>query len=169
MMFVIILRISLYYFRIKSLVMPGELNPDQIDQLLHEEVIGRIGCSSNGITYVVPITYAFDGKYIYAHSKEGMKIQIMRMNPMVCFEVDRMENMANWKSAIVWGKFEELQNNDQQMGLQKLVTRLDSLVTSETSLSHPGNVEAHQNDAGPYKAIVFRIEVKEKTGRFEQH
>jgi len=148
-------------------LMLGELSPDQIESLLSSEVIGRIGCSANGITYVVPVTYAYDGKYIYAHSKEGMKIQMMRQNPLVCFEVDRMENPANWQSVILWGKFFELKGDDQKLGLQKLIHRLGTFTRSETSIpAH--NPEGSQNDEGPYKAIIFRIEVKEKSGRFER-
>ncbi len=39
-----------------------------------------------------------------------MKLALMRKNPSVCFEVDDMQNMANWKSVIVQGKFEELED-----------------------------------------------------------
>jgi len=147
--------------------MLGELTPHEIESLLQSEVIGRVGCSANGITYVVPVSYAYDGKHIYAHSKEGMKIQLMRQNPLVCFEIDRMENPSNWKSVIVWGKYEELKGNDQKMGLQKLIARFQQLATSETSMLH--GLEGQQNDSGPYKAIIYRIEVKEKSGRFEKH
>ncbi|MEP7128546.1 MAG: pyridoxamine 5'-phosphate oxidase family protein [Chitinophagales bacterium] len=148
--------------------MLGELRPNQIEILLNRQFIGRIGCSANGITYIVPVAYAYDGKYIYAHSKEGRKIQMMRMNPLVCFEVDQMEGPANWQCVIVWGKYEELKGNDQKMGLHHLITRLQAGVTSETSIPSTESSEGHQNDIGAYKSIIFRIEIKEKTGRFER-
>lgn len=146
--------------------MLGELNPDQIELLLNEQLIGRIGCSANGVTYVVPVTYAYDGKYIYAHSKEGRKIQMMRINPFVCFEVDKMENPANWQSVIIWGKFEELNHDEEKAGLNMLMNRLHHDIAGETSMPATGHV--HQNDAGPYKSVIFRIEIREKSGRFEQ-
>lgn len=147
--------------------MLGELSPNQIEILLNRQFIGRIGCSANGISYIVPVAYAYDGKYIYAHSKEGRKIQMMRMNPLVCFEVDQTENPANWESVIMWGKYEELKGEDKKECLQKLVARLQPIATGE-SISPPAELaEAHQNDTGAYKTIIFRIEIKEKTGRFE--
>ena len=73
--------------------MLGDLNPHEIEALLTNEVVGRIGCHANGVTYVVPITYAYNEGHVYAHSKEGMKIQMMRLNPMVCFEIDNMEDL----------------------------------------------------------------------------
>ncbi|HYK45494.1 MAG TPA: pyridoxamine 5'-phosphate oxidase family protein, partial [Parafilimonas sp.] len=86
----------------------GHLGEDAIEDVLHQQFIGRIGCNYNDVTYVVPIGYAYDGKYVYAHAEEGMKINMMRENPHVCFEVDTIENMGNWKSVIGWGDYEEL-------------------------------------------------------------
>ncbi len=56
--------------------MVGELSQAQIEDLLHRELIGRIGCHTEGRTYVVPIAYAYDGRYVYAHSGEGRKVAV---------------------------------------------------------------------------------------------
>jgi uncharacterized protein len=148
--------------------MLGDLNPDQVETLLMNEAIGRIGCSANGVTYVVPITYVYDGGYIYAHSKEGMKIQMMRSNPMVCFEVDTMDKSSNWQSVIAWGRYEELKGNDRKLGWQKLISRLPPITSSETSMPSHNFEDAHQNSSGQYKAIIYRIKLLEKTGKFEK-
>ncbi len=58
--------------------MLGTLNSEQIEQILRSEVIGRIGCHANGQTYVVPITYAYDGERVICHTSQRMKIQMMR-------------------------------------------------------------------------------------------
>jgi hypothetical protein len=47
--------------------MLGTLDCRQIEDLLHAEVVGRIGCHTSGRTYVVPITYAYDGAAVYGH------------------------------------------------------------------------------------------------------
>ena len=87
--------------------MIGNLTNPEIEDLLLSNVIARIGCHAYGVTYVVPTCYAYDGEFVYCHSEEGMKIDMMRQNPAVCFEVDSLDSMANWKSLIAWGKFEE--------------------------------------------------------------
>lgn len=63
--------------------MLGELTKDQIHHVLHCQTVGRIGCYANNKVYVVPVTYVFDNMNIYAHSKEGTKIEMMRANPEV--------------------------------------------------------------------------------------
>ena len=84
------------------------MNAAEIEQLLQQQLVGRIGCHVDGLTYVVPVSYAYEGNYIYCHALEGMKINMMRKNPDVCFEVDNTKNLANWQSVIAWGSFEEL-------------------------------------------------------------
>ena len=56
----------------------GTLNSEEIEVLLNNQLIGRIGCNANNTTYVVPISFAYDGEFIYSLTREGMKINIMR-------------------------------------------------------------------------------------------
>jgi hypothetical protein len=145
----------------------GKLNEVQIDKLLFENFIGRIGCYANGKSYVVPISYAYDGKCIYAHTFEGLKVSMMRENPAVCFQVDRMKDMADWESVIAWGTYEELTNvEERNAGLKLLTNRLLPSIASETvKLSAEWPFPA--SDLGSIEGIVFRICLDEKSGRYE--
>ena len=149
--------------------MLGKLENNEIEKVLLHQLIGRIGCHTNDIIYVVPISYAYDGVYVYGHTYEGMKIKMMRENPKVCFEVEVMENMANWKSVICWGKFEELTDkNERNKGIQKLLDRVLPLLASKTVQISP-HWPFPPQDLGEIKGIVFRIFLEEKTGRFEKN
>lgn len=149
--------------------MLGELNNEQIDYVLNHQALGRIGCYAHGQQYVVPVTYAYDGQYIYAHSREGMKIRMMRENPKVCFQVDAMENMANWRSVIVWGTYEELKDEEAQKKAMELMdTKLMPLITSETATPHRQTMIPHFVEK-ERKPILYRIKVEQKTGRFEKN
>ena len=146
--------------------MLGSLTPEQIETLVHTEVIGRIGCHADGKKYVVPITFVYDDGCIYGHSAVGMKVEMMRKNPTVCFEVDAMQNMANWQSVIASGTIEEPHGAAAMMGMQKLINKLKPLITSQTS--QPSHGMAHQQDVGQIQAVVYRIRLTEKTGRYEK-
>ena len=91
-----------------------ELNNIQIEALLKDQLIGRIGCHVAGVTYIVPINYVYDGVNIYCHSAKGMKIDMMRENPEVCFEVDSIKDITNWQSVILLGKSEEITELDEK-------------------------------------------------------
>lgn len=149
--------------------MLGELSPDQIDRLLRSEVIGRIGCHAEGCTYVVPVTYVYDGQCIYGHTRDGLKVRLMRQNPSVCFEVDHVTNLANWKSVIARGTFEELHGPDAVTAMDQLIARLMSIMRSETSVPPQAfdTSSSRRLETGATEAIVYRIVLTEKTGRFE--
>jgi nitroimidazol reductase NimA-like FMN-containing flavoprotein (pyridoxamine 5'-phosphate oxidase superfamily) len=149
--------------------MLGILSSEEIEDLLRSEVVARIGCHANGRTYVVPITYAYDGESLIAHSTEGLKLQMMRVNPSVCVEVDHMDDLSNWRSVIARGRFEELAGADASAALVALRERFRPLLVSETSQPgeglHAGESEVHVGNGG---AHIYRIHLIEKTGRFER-
>ena len=103
--------------------MLGRLSPEEIEHLLVSEITGRIGCHADGRTYVVPITYVYESGHVYCHSAEGQKIRMMRKNPEVCFEVDRVEDIGNWKSVIATGQFQELGGREALDAMDVLIAR----------------------------------------------
>lgn len=147
--------------------MMGKLSAAEIEVILNKQIVGRIGCHADGITYVVPISYAYDGNYLYGHTHEGMKLALMRKNTSVCFEVDEMINMANWKSVIVQGKFEELEDPQlRKHALDQLNNRVLPLISSVTTHLSP-YWPFPPEDYKEIKGVVFRIAVIERSGRFE--
>jgi nitroimidazol reductase NimA-like FMN-containing flavoprotein (pyridoxamine 5'-phosphate oxidase superfamily) len=145
----------------------GKLKKPQIEKVIADNIVGRLGCHADGKTYVVPISYAYDGRFIYARTFEGLKISMMRKNPDVCFQIDEMENMANWRSVVAWGTFEELTGEEERnAGLQKLIARILPEISSETVKLSP-QWPFPTEDYTKIEGIVFRIRLTEKSGRFE--
>ena len=145
-----------------------KMDPAEIEQLLQQQVVGRIGCHANGLTYVVPVSYAYDGNCIYCHTFEGTKIDMMRKNPQVCFEVDSTKNLANWQSVIAWGAFQELpEGADRGEAIKLLRERKVPILSSQTMQlgSQWPFVSADEKIEG----IIFRIQLMEKTGRYEKN
>jgi nitroimidazol reductase NimA-like FMN-containing flavoprotein (pyridoxamine 5'-phosphate oxidase superfamily) len=147
-----------------------QLSLTEIDDLLSKQIVGRIGCYYQNEVYIIPMSYAYDGEYFYCHSYEGKKMEMMRKNPKVCFQVDEMKDMGNWKSVIAWGDFEELlDENERNNALKILLKRQLPFISSITT---------HLGDAWPFSSattaeldkipgIVFRISINKKTGKLE--
>jgi nitroimidazol reductase NimA-like FMN-containing flavoprotein (pyridoxamine 5'-phosphate oxidase superfamily) len=148
--------------------MLGSLSKSQIDNLLRSQLVGRIGCHADGKTYVVPVNYAIEGKYIYLYTTHGLKLDMMRKNPHVCFEVDEIESLANWRSAIGWGLFEEMKGaTAQAKGVKIIKDRLSPYLTHETFSSKQQSVPPLIVEK-KIQTIIYRIKIMEVTGRFEK-
>jgi nitroimidazol reductase NimA-like FMN-containing flavoprotein (pyridoxamine 5'-phosphate oxidase superfamily) len=141
--------------------MLGELTDPQIEDLLASEVIARIGCISDGRVYVVPVTYVYDGTYVWGHAMDGAKLRAMRTHPEVCVEVEQVDDLSNWRSVIAWGIFEECEGQDRDAGMALLVERIMPLLKFPPH--HPA-----PNPSGPKHGSVYRIMLGDKTGRFEE-
>jgi nitroimidazol reductase NimA-like FMN-containing flavoprotein (pyridoxamine 5'-phosphate oxidase superfamily) len=149
--------------------MLGELTREEIEHLLHSEVVGRIGCHAEGRTYVVPVNYAYDGEFLYGHAAPGMKLEMMRANPEICFQVDRRTGLSDWQSVIAWGTFEELQGQEATRAMELLLDRLLPIMAGEGSPAARGAGGATL--AASIRAenlAIYRIRLGERTGRFEK-
>lgn len=149
--------------------MIGQLDHQEMEELLRSSVVGRIGCHAEGRTYVVPVSFVYEDGAVIGHSASGLKMQMMRENPSVCFEVDAMEDVGNWRSVIAWGKFEELHGADADRAMAALVARLLPLaVTAQTSHAPKDLTHQHRAQVGELPAIVYTIRFHEMTGRYER-
>jgi uncharacterized protein len=148
--------------------MVGQLTSKEIDQLLRSEVIGRIGCHANGRTYVIPVSYVYEDGAVIGHSADGLKLQMMRENPNVCFEVERIEGLSQWRSVVAWGVFEELSGREADRAMAQLLGRLMPLAMS-VQWSHAPKVLTQQSRSKTegLKSVIYCIRLIEKTGRFE--
>ena len=110
-----------------------------------------------------------EGGCIYAHSEEGMKINMMRQNPKVCFEVYRMENMGNWQCVIGWGNFEEITDEKARAAALNILLKRDLPIITSKTVQLTTEWPFVPEDLNDVKGIVFRIKLDKKTGRYERN
>jgi uncharacterized protein len=148
--------------------MLGKLNDVEIRNILSSQVIGRLACTDGKQPYIVPVTYTYDGTFIYGQTNEGTKLKMLRKNPNICFEVDRMIDMRNWQSVLIYGKFEELKEEEEKETREILFNRVFPLITSSTVHVY-GHGDNKEIDNGTrVKRIMYRLKIKKITGRFEK-
>lgn len=90
--------------------MIGIMSPDETEATLRRSRIERIGCSANDRPYLVPINYAYDDSFVYAYSSLGRKIEVMREQPLICFEVEEVDGPSTWRCVIAEGEYEEIRD-----------------------------------------------------------
>jgi nitroimidazol reductase NimA-like FMN-containing flavoprotein (pyridoxamine 5'-phosphate oxidase superfamily) len=131
-----------------------ELSAEGIEALLRTAIVGRIACCGHGRTgdgrpYLVPLAYGYDGEAVYAHSGPGRKLDLMRSEPRVTFEVDEAEASDRWRSVIAEGTFEEITDQRQRDAALEVIYGVNGVP-----------------DLGS-QTVVFRIRLTSRSGRFE--
>jgi uncharacterized protein len=130
--------------------------PDHaIEALLQTSIVGRIACCGHGVTgdgrpYLVPLAYGYDGESIYAHSGPGRKLDLMRTEPRVSFEVDSAEASDRWRSVIVEGLFEEILDPAERQRALQIMYRPPAEIPTLAP-----------------EVVVYRIRITQRSGRYE--
>lgn len=139
--------------------MPRELSRGEIDEFLRSQRIARLGCHAGGVTYVVPLIYAYEDGAVVAVTTEGRKTAMLRENPQVCVEVDEYDadGRGSWRSVIAQGRYEELAGDAIEPAVALLRERFERAAgrTAERRPLSPG-------------VVVLRIALEEVSGRTMQ-
>lgn len=100
-----------------------ELPYDECLSILQSHHSGILAlCDLHSYPYALPLSYVYDENCIYFHSaKEGHKIDILQKNPKVSFciidqdEIQPLEYTTYFKSVIVFGNIEILEENESKI------------------------------------------------------
>jgi nitroimidazol reductase NimA-like FMN-containing flavoprotein (pyridoxamine 5'-phosphate oxidase superfamily) len=135
---------------------PRELSHGEIQEFLRSQRIARLGCHADGVTYVVPLIYAYEDDRVVAVTTEGRKTAMLREDPRVCVEVDEYDadGKGSWRSVIAQGTYEELAGEEIEPALALMRERF----------ARTAGRTAEPRALGP-NVVVLRITLDEVSGR----
>ncbi len=124
------------------------LSQDEMERFVKGHSYGRLGLCLESEPYVVPVAYGYEQGKIYFHSaREGKKLDLIRKNDRVCFQVDEWQK--GWASVICYGRASLTEDVEEKKRCFKILTG------QEVGEEHLQNV----------KACIGIIPVEEMTGR----
>jgi nitroimidazol reductase NimA-like FMN-containing flavoprotein (pyridoxamine 5'-phosphate oxidase superfamily) len=137
--------------------MSDEITATEVDQVLRRQRIGRIGSTSVGHVEITPIIYGYDGTNIYGHSRFGRKIQYMRGNPEVCFEVEEIADPTSWRVVVLRGTYEDLTDPQERDKALRLI------LAQAGGGPESAAVRAERGD----ELVIYAIRIEQRSGRCE--
>lgn len=140
-----------------------EMSRQECIDLVAENHIARLGCVRDGQPYVVPIQYAFAANRLYGFSMPGQKIDWMRATPRVCIQMDTATDRKDWRSVVIYGRYQELPVTKQW---HRERMNAWSLLEQRVNWWEPGGLKpGDQAITGSSPHLFFEIEIDEVTGR----
>ncbi|MEW6623627.1 MAG: pyridoxamine 5'-phosphate oxidase family protein [Bacillota bacterium] len=74
-----------------------------IEKIIIDAEICRLAMSDGNIPYIVPMNFGYKEDCLYFHcAKEGRKLDIIRKNPIVCFQVDTQNEIVKAQKPCEW-------------------------------------------------------------------
>jgi len=87
----------------KAITNKAITNKDEIIDIVRKSKVCRIALSYEGIPYIVPVNYGYNNNTLYIHSaRSGKKIDLLKKNNRVCFEVESDIKIVASDTACQW-------------------------------------------------------------------
>lgn len=118
-----------------------KMTREEIDRFLSCARVGRIGLTLNNKPYVVPLGFGYDeGKVFFHTCSKGLKMSVIKRNPLVCFEVDEaLSDVSMYRSVIMLGKAEIVEDKEAMIPyLQKLINKYRVPLPFDEYMRKPG-------------------------------
>jgi nitroimidazol reductase NimA-like FMN-containing flavoprotein (pyridoxamine 5'-phosphate oxidase superfamily) len=136
----------------------------ELRRILEEARVCRLAMADGGRPYLVPLSFALDGDDLVLHSaRAGRKLEVLRRNPEVCFEVEEGVSFARgatacgstmrYRSVVGFGAVEFVEDRAERARLLALFGPRYGAPASAIP------------DAELDRTIVLRLRVRELTGK----
>lgn len=130
----------------------------QMECVLSRNHVGRVAFVSDFRVEVQPVHYVYSDGALYGRSAFGTKTATWLVRPDVAFEVDEVAGLFDWRSVIVRGTVSLLRARGSPAERSAYWTAVDAIRTLVPAAFT-------ERDPTPARALVFRVDPQEMTGR----
>ena len=140
-------------------------DPGTLEEILSGARICRLAICDGEKPYLLPFNYGYRERCIYIHSApEGKKIELLQLNPHVCFEVEDLVTIVpdikacNWstsyRSVVGEGKVEIITDYEgKKIGLEAIIAQHGAHL--------PADFDAGQME----RMVILKITITSMTGK----
>ena len=135
-----------------------------IDSIIRRATVCRLALSDNGSPYIVPVCFGYEGDELFFHSApEGHKLEILKRNDRVCFEMDIETRLIVGDIACNWGmKYLSVVGFGRASFVEELPGKREALNAIMRQYSGPTQ---YYDEATLKKTVVVRIRIESLTGK----
>jgi nitroimidazol reductase NimA-like FMN-containing flavoprotein (pyridoxamine 5'-phosphate oxidase superfamily) len=135
-----------------------------IEAILERATVCRLGLCSGGAPYVVPLCFGYEDNCLYFHSApQGRKMEAIRENLSVCFEVDIDQEVVPGNSPCRWTvKYRSVIGFGKARLLEEVEEKRRAL---DVILAHYGSGPFEYAEGAVDKVAVIEVQIESLTGK----
>jgi nitroimidazol reductase NimA-like FMN-containing flavoprotein (pyridoxamine 5'-phosphate oxidase superfamily) len=139
-------------------------NQKEMEDILKTCSVCRLAMVDGDRPYLVPMNFGYRDGALYLHSaREGKKIDLIRKNPRVCFEVDEIVQFRKAERACDWGvEYKSVIGSGKAVFLSGPEEKRRALDIIMAQYSHGAY---DYPDTMLEKTLVIKIEIEEMRGK----
>ncbi|MBN1895142.1 pyridoxamine 5'-phosphate oxidase family protein [bacterium] len=136
----------------------------RIEAILQKADVCRLAFSDDNRPYLVPMCFGYENRTLYFHSAtEGRKLDIIRKNPVVCFEVESGNEMMRSDEACSWSlKYSSVIGTGKADILDDPEDKRKAL---DVIMAHYSEKSFGYSDQALSRMVIIRVRIDSMTGK----
>jgi nitroimidazol reductase NimA-like FMN-containing flavoprotein (pyridoxamine 5'-phosphate oxidase superfamily) len=137
----------------------------EMDAVIKKARVCRLAMVDGDRAYIVPLSFGYDGKAFYFHSaRKGKKLDLLRKNRRVCFELDTDVSVSSGDVPCKWGMaYRSIIGNGEAEFISEPDARREALDIIMAHYSDESSSEYTDNEIN--RVSVFKVNVLEISGK----
>ena len=137
---------------------------DTIESIIRRASVCIIALSDDDQPYVVPVCFGYEDDALYVHSApRGRKLDILRKNNAVCFELDVDREIVRSGDACKWSvKYRSVIGFGKAFFAQDLAEKTKAL---DLIVTHYGGRPTEYSEAMLRKTTIVKVEIQSMTAK----
>lgn len=135
---------------------------DSIQKIIKNALVCRLALADGDQPYVIPVSFGIDNSELYVHSAlQGKKVDIIRKNPKIGFEIESDVSIVPHEIACKWGfRYRSIVGT----GVAELVTdNLEKRFGISVIMSHYTDKEFSFPQEALDKTLIIKIKILSMT------
>ncbi len=136
----------------------------EIERIISKALVCRVAVSDENEPYIIPMCFGFRDGILFFHSAlEGKKIEILKKNNRVCFEMDVDTELVEGKNGCDWGiKYSSVVGFGKASFIEDIEEKRNVL---HILLEHYSNKKYEFSEESLSQVAIIKIQVESLTGK----
>ncbi len=137
---------------------------DEIESIINKALVCRLAMADENGPYMVPLSFGYRDNYLYFHcAKEGRKLDILKKNNRVCFEIDADHEIVMSEKACKWGmKYKSVIGFGNVFFIEDVESKKKAL---GIIMRHYSGRSFEFEEKEVNRVVIFKVEIESMTGK----
>lgn len=136
----------------------------ELEAIIRQALVCRLAFISDNVPYIIPLNYGFRDNCLYFHSApQGHKIEALKRDGSVCFEIETDVELVQSDSVCKWGtKYRSVIGHGRASFIEEAEEKREAL---DIIIGHYQLGKFDYPSANVGKLVVIKVEIESMTGK----
>jgi len=137
---------------------------EEIESIINKAFVCRLAMADENGPYIVPLSFGYSDGALYFHcAKKGKKLDILKKNNRVCFEIDADHEIIESEKACKWGmKYKSVIGFGNAFFVEDMESKKRGL---DIIMRHYSGRSFEFEEEEVNRVVIFKVEIESMSGK----